>query len=388
NNIQEEDILSPIFMSQRLLSVFNHLFELGYEKGTTSTISKLMKVHQNTIRNVFVELMSDFTTFWRPIFNLERINLYPYLFKLRLNSKSKTNDLLATLERIPYLRNIYFGSEKSGSEIIYSPSLICPHIISELLREEFEKLLNKNLIDEYTLQLQREKIQYGTITTRPFNPTVSNFQKHLKKNLDQEIFTRYEFSNEKKDFSMEFDSEKMKIDTNLLHFLAVLRTKSLVKARYGVWVDQFNNLCNNNDIPLSNVQDQMNFLNQLEIRARRRGLLDYFLITRKSYSFADVSGIEIPTDEISDKDFDEIIERVRIFSSLGEFKLYDKTILIIPGITYNHPIADVLMELLEKEGLKPSLFSVRIHKGKFVPFHELFNFETQKWFLGLTKEKK
>jgi len=46
------------------------------------------------------------------------------------------------------------------------------------------------------------------------------------------------------------------------------------------------------------------------------------------------------------------------------------------------------MELLEKEGLKPSLFSVRIHKGKFVPFQELFNFETQKWFLGLTKEKK
>jgi hypothetical protein len=103
--IHPEEVIAPIQLSHRLLAVVQHLITLGYEESSTSTISDIMNVHQNTIRNAFTDLLSDFFTTWQPRINLELIKLNPYFFRILFESQKQQEKMQKELLKIPYMKN-------------------------------------------------------------------------------------------------------------------------------------------------------------------------------------------------------------------------------------------------------------------------------------------
>ncbi|MHA1505255.1 MAG: hypothetical protein ACTSPT_08705, partial [Candidatus Heimdallarchaeota archaeon] len=68
------------------------------------------------------------------------------------------------------------------------------------------------------------------------------------------------------DASMEFDDDDIPFDYNLLYFLSILKNKYLLKSRYGVIVSELPRFYELNDIAISDVVSQTDFINQIEIR--------------------------------------------------------------------------------------------------------------------------
>jgi len=130
--IKEGDSILPFYTNLKLIELIELLLELGPEKGTTSYIARKLNLSQKTIAKRFKALNESFTTYWRADINYEKINLHNYLFKITLNKRSITEKLTQDLIKIPYLRSIFLGTD-SKTDVLYSPAINCPHIISKQL---------------------------------------------------------------------------------------------------------------------------------------------------------------------------------------------------------------------------------------------------------------
>lgn len=379
-----EEVIAPIFLNKRLLQIVEYLLELGYDDSSSSTIAKLMDVHENTIRNAFRELMTLIQIFWSPNLDLAKINLHPYLFKITLSQEPDTQKIEEFLLQNPYIQELFKGKTEGNVPIFYSSSFICPHIVSDQLREQLDYWKHEGAIIDYSLQLIRHRHHYSTVTMNPFNPTPKNFSELI---LDKDCsltVTKLTLRKEQKDFSMEFDDTIPSVDYNLLYFLSIIRCRYPLKARYGVWVDEFYKLCKHNDISPSNISAQMNFINQLEIRARRKKLLQYSL-TLRSFSFlSDVLIIEIPLkSNYNQEKLLALIGQLRVFSWLAVLQLYDRWLISLPGISCQHPIAKLLQKIIQNRGFSPKLFTINSISYRPIPYHKLYDFDSNKWLLEL-----
>ena len=142
-----------------------------------------------------------------------------------------------------------------------------------------------------------------------------------------------------------------------------------------------NNLCRLNNIDPTDITAQSKILNDLEARAKNKDLLDYSLYMRNfTLRGASVLITEIPTSDFTNEDeLNEIIDSLRVFSFFAKLKLYGKVILTLPGISHEHPIKSVIQETLENKGLNAVFYSVKLNQSKFVPLHELYDYDEQKW---------
>ena len=377
--IKDDDVIAPIYVRSRLVPIIDNLLELGYEKGTTAVFAKMLNVHENTARNYFREMMSNYSTFWRPIINVERMKLHNYFFKIVVKDQTKYDQLYELLWNIPYLKTIYIG-EQNNQQILYSPSLVCPHLVTEQLTERLRKYETKGIV-EYSIQLIRERYILGTVTSDYFSPSIKTFRDLLSKSPPKTNIKKYTFSIEKRDTSLEFDDDDIPFDYNLLYFLSILRNKYLLKSRYGVMVSELPKFFELNDITISDVVSQTDFINQIEIRARRRNLLSYALYMRSHRPRgSNVLICEIPnTDNFTDKKLEQLRKRLHVFAFLGMVILSDRAIFTIPGISHEHPIKKVIEEILVKEKIEFLFYTIRLSQAKFVPLHELYDFDAQKW---------
>jgi hypothetical protein len=379
--IKPEDTISPIYLTPRLLKIVKIILESGYEDLSTSKMAKQLDVHENTVRNSFHGLSTHFGIYWRPRFNYEKISLYPYSFKIILRNNGVREKLTKRLLLIPYLKELFIGENERNEKILYSSNIYCPHIIANHIESILKKGTKNRSIKDFTFQLIRNREYYSVITTASLNPTREMFKKLLSGEKSSDI-NKLTLTHEQKDFSMEFNEEELFIDQNLLHFLSILRCRYLIKARYGVWVNEFYKLLKNNDIPESDVSSQMDFLNQLEIRARRRGLLDYSLNIRSFSLMDDILIIEIPIHKKTDENsLISLINKIRIFSFSALLKLYNHWLFVIPGIPHKHPVAQLTKKFLQDNGISPTLYTVQSSHFRFVPYHELYDYSKNRWKL-------
>ncbi len=376
--VKEGDSILPFYTNSKLIELIETLFELGYEKGTTSFIAHKLKLSQKTITKRFKALNESYFSYWRSDINYEKINLHNYLFKIIVNKGAIYEKLIRDLLNIPYLKSLFQGTD-SNSKILYSPTLVCPHIISDQLDERLRKMKNKGLIKDYSLQLVRERYRNFAITNSPYNPTISTFKKLI--NQKDSLLRKYTFYKYKRGSMIPSKGKPINLDYNLLYFLSVIDLKFLLRARYGVLLNEFKKFYMENNIPITDVNAQTNLLYQNELRAKNRGLLSFSLYMRNLMKRSpDVLIFEIPTSNgFSDVEFKEIIRKLSVFSLLGQNTLYDRHIFNIPGVAHTHPIRDVIQEFLDKEGLTSSFFTIKLHKSKFVPLQDLFDYEENKW---------
>jgi len=376
--VREEDVIAPIYLNSKLINLVETLVDLGYENGSTSAIAKKLKTHQNTVRNYFKDLMSTYSTFWLANIDFARLNLHNYFLKIEMENDKSSQKLLDYIGKLPYLKKLYQGYS-GNSYIIYSPSLTCPHLFSEILNNKLRSFKDKGNIKDYNLQLIRERLMYGTVTNYPYNPTINLFEKLMNK--DDSYLTKFTFSHEKRDFSMVFDDDPVTFDYNQLYFLSLIKGKFLLKARYSVWVNELTNFYQKNNIPLDDVIPQTDLLNQLEIRARKKGILNYTIFMRNfTPTGTNIMVFELLSDTIAkEKELTELLDKLRVFSFMGQMTLYDRIVLTLPGTSHDHPIKNVIKQVIDSSNIDSNFYTIKIYKSIFNPLHELFDFEDRKW---------
>jgi len=376
--VKEEDVIIPIYLTDRLITIVDQLLEFGYENGSAPNIASKVDLHENTIRNQMTYLTQHYSTYWRPEFNLEKLNLNNYFLRIQMKDTSSFEKVSKMIVNIPYVRSVYH-SKYPENQIIYSPHLFCPHITANNLDAKLLELQNKNIIDNYTLQIVRERKHYATISNYPFEPKKKTFQ-DLIDGKHNEILRKYVFSHSKKEFSMEIEDE-VPFDYNLLYFLSILRSKYLLRSRYGVLISELPKLYELNNISNVDVIKQTDFLNQIEIRARKRGLLTYcFFIRSLTRKGSDILVTELQNiDDYPKKLLDEVIEKLRVFSFLGQITLHDRIIFTMPGVSHQHYIKEIIQNKLKKAEMEAIFYTIGIANYKMIPMHELYDFDDQKW---------
>jgi len=376
--VKEEDVINPIYLTDRLITVVDQLLEFGYENGSAPNIASKIGIHENTVRNQMNYLTEHYSTFWRPELNLEKLNLNNYFLKIQMKDTNSFDKVNQILKNIPYVKNLYHGKYPEN-QILYSPQIFCPHVIANNLDAKLLELQKKDIIEDFTLQIVREKKHFAAISNYPFNPNKKTFQ-NLIEGKHNQILRKYVFSHSKKEFSMEIGDD-VPFDYNLLFFLSILRNKYLLRSRYGVAIAELQKLFELNDISNVDVIKQTDFINQIEIRARKRGLLTYCLfirsLTRKG---SDILVTEIKDiDDYPKKLLDEVIEKLRVFSFLGQITLHDRIVHTMPGVSHQHYIKEIIQNELNKVNIKAEYYTIGIAQSRLISMHDLYDFDEQKW---------
>ena len=105
--------------------------------------------------------------------------------------------------------------------------------------------------------------------------------------------------------------------------------------------------------------------------------------------FNDLLILEILTlDQQAEKRLELLVDRFSVFSRQGVLKLGDRWFFILGGVAHTHPVANFLQQEIEKEGFLVNVFSVKCFQYRFVPLHQLFDFEERKWLKGYHLNKK
>ncbi|MFW9923067.1 MAG: hypothetical protein ACFFDW_07230 [Candidatus Thorarchaeota archaeon] len=374
------DNIAPIFLNKKQVQIIECLLEQGEENGSSSNVAKTLNMTRSPVRLQFMHLNETYSTYWRAEINYEKLGLFNYFFKIVVSNEQNFNIILNKLVSEKYLRSIFTG-KINNSLVLYSPALICPFIVGENLGAYFEKLSRDNLIEDYTLQLVRGRQYFTTITTHPIkSPTLKTFSSFLEN--EKNNLRKYVFSTEEKKYSHEDLYDLTHIDDNLLFFLSIIRGKSLQKARYHMLVSELPLLYEKNKIKISDVDAQTYFLNQIEIRAKRRNLLNYKLYMRNfATRGVDVCIIEIPTINQSFDELQKLISKLRIFSYLTQMNLFDRIILALPSITHEHPVVQLIKRVILQSPFEASYYTIRLNKSNFVPYHDLYDFESKKWII-------
>ena len=157
----------------------------------------------------------------------------------------------------------------------------------------------------------------------------------------------------------------------------------MTKKGYNVIVSELPKLYEKNGITLSDNVTQTDFLNQIEIRARRRNILSYAFFMRSYTPRAkDILIFEIPkSNKTSDEIFNKVIKQLQVFSFLGQMDIPDRKIFQIPGISHTHPISKLIQEVLIQNNLETIFYTINLNEIKFVPLHDLYSFDDQKWMI-------
>lgn len=379
--IKEEDVISPIHLPERIITVIDQLIELGYEEGTSPNIAANLDLHENTVRKQIMFITDKYSAFWRAELNLEKLNLHNYFLKIKLKDEKAFETVYNVIEKIPYVKAI-FREKYLEQPIIYTPTLFCPHIIANNLDSKLVEFQHKGLIEEFTLQIIREKKHFASIIDKQFIPSKKAFQKLIDGEANLPI-KKYTFAQTKKEFSMEIDDDSP-IDYNLLCFLSILNNKHFLRSRYGVWINEWVKLYQMNDISTVDVDAQTDFANQLEIRARKRGFLTYYFYMRSlSRQGRDILIIEIPNiDQYPEQLINDTIDKIRVFSFLGQMNLYDRIVLTIPGVSHLHYIKDLLNRTFIDAKIQALFYTVAVVKAQLVPLYDLYDFEENKWLFA------
>ncbi|MHA1211244.1 MAG: hypothetical protein ACTSSH_02170 [Candidatus Heimdallarchaeota archaeon] len=78
---------------------------------------------------------------------------------------------------------------------------------------------------------------------------------------------------------------------------------------------------------------------------------------------------------------EETVEKLRVFSFLGQITLHDRIVFTIPGVSHQHFIKNIIENELRKSEIKSSFYTLGLAKSKFIPFHDLYDYDEQKWLI-------
>ena len=381
----ELDIIAPFYIKKQLLPALDMLLELGYEKANVQTIADRLNVHPNTIRNNYKILLEKYRIYWQANINLDKMKLHKYFLRIITEEIDSIEKIVKIVwNELPYNNRVFLGEMDDSTKIIYCPTIYCPHLVTEKLNAQLKRLYNIGMIKDYKLREIRERIHYGAITTEPIEPTLEYFKKNLLIGEKRSKLHKYTFSHIKENLSVNIEEKEKYLDYNLLFYLSIIYGKPLLKDGRSIRILELPKLYKLNNISLTDTIAQADFLNQIEIRAKRRGFISYNLFMIQKVLIDSASTIfEIPTISKQDEEkVGAIMNQLQTFAILGNIVLSDRVIGLITGISHDHPISKIIKDVIEKNELESIIYSIRLNKSRTFQFHELYDFEENKWLLN------
>jgi hypothetical protein len=377
--IKDEDVIAPLLMKKNKEPIIDYFIQKGNKNSSSTELAKLLDKTDRAIQKAVRVISSKYTMFWLPVINYEKLRLHNYFLTIKMPVSTNIESIQKILLEIPYLKSLYVGYS-DDYKILYSPSLISPHIVANSLDERLKYLENKNQLTEYTLQQYREKFMYSTLTFSKSNlfrkPTIETYKQLLSGDENRNFdLKKYVLLHDIRDISPIFSDEDF-LSYNLLYFLSFLKAKYLLSGSYGGWIHELPKLLEKNDKSLDRMSEAVSFLSHLEHRATKRDFLSYCMYLRNTTNKnPDVLLFDTPLLDNQDS----IIKDLCVFGLLYQFQLYDRTLFVLPGISHQHPVKELIKGKLSEANINANFYTANASTTRFVPWHNLFDFNEQKW---------
>lgn len=378
NQIEKREIIAlPLYVEKRDFEIIKSLLSLGVENSSAKNIGKRLNCSHDIINTAFKELYEKYNVYWYAMVNYLMLNLYPYFFRLTLKDKKTKKYLFRKFKSIPYIEELYEGRSDKGQ--IFSALFSCPHILHNNLAAYFEKLSGKGLIKDYFFQRLRRKKLVANLSLNKLQPTTDTYQQLLNDSREFDYHTLVLLDKEF-EITRPHKTKKAFFDEDILHFLSILCARHLPKGYYMCFpLTELYDLCKKNDIDTKDSRSLNYFVNQLEIRCRRHGLLDYILNIQKVAYASSIVYFELFIDPGDKTGFIEKILRAPSTSVYLEF--YDRIIIGFPMMSLEHPFQEILKNELEEEGINYFTYNnkINLELDRFISYQKLYDYEKNQW---------
>jgi hypothetical protein len=259
--------------------------------------------------------------------------------------------------------------------------LYCPHVVQANLDENFTKLQKKGIICNYIFYQLRKQKRYCTITQKEFKATAENYKKLITNPPDFTYETLLILDEETDITKIPKRKRKLAIDDNLLTYFSIYGARNLRRVDYMFFpLEELFGLCERNDINPEDSRKLNDFVNQVELRLFRLGLIDYFLNIENIGTYSNVLYFEL-TINPNDPKVSALVDKFKIFSALVCFEFIDKVIIGFPNISLNHPAKEIVEEEFKKLDIEYLIYWIRTVKGfkRYIPLNNLYDYEKESW---------
>jgi hypothetical protein len=308
------------------------------------------------------------------------LKLYPHFFRIIVADKKTRKHFIEKFQTIGYLR--YIKESQHDSRFIIIGFLVCPLIVYRQLLSYFDRLVNKGIIEDYFLkQVRRFRISFSISKTN-YKPISATYQQ-LWDNPNKHEFYVITALDETYDITKSSDPKKTAFDEDVLMFLSAIWSRNLGKAHYvGKPLDVLFELSERKGIDTSDLSAVLYYINQMDNRCRRLGLLDYYLYVRELIGFSNGLYYELSYDSNKSK-IDKLLSQLEPFGERLFYYFRDRVVIIFPLVQVDSPFKSFFDQILREYNISFVCTSIRGNKQWKIPhyilYHELFDFKNKGW---------
>lgn len=376
SNIPEE-IVAPIRLKHNTLQVLEKVVDLGFNASAIKIAEILGKDH-TTIYREFKKIASRYNAYFRVQKNFHKLGLHFYSILVRLNKNNEDNlqRLINELNKIKYIGEIYEGAGENLN-YVYSVTL-CTHFVADSLSNKLEKMMKNSIINSFEVKSLKNRIYMTSFVVDRFEPSSENYQKLLNGEILCKKIETWNDNNFKKSPPMKF-TEK---EGNLLKAISIYKSNSLVNPQlYRVFMPQLKKFALENNVDINKMDDFLGFMNNQRNQLLEKGLIDFRLeLTLSDLGINDILTIKVNCDPENSKVI-KLMDKLSIFSWIAFQISYDSIIIQILGLNNEQDIANLITDLIIKDGFEYEKFTVKNKVWRYIPLADLYHFQGNRWSL-------
>jgi hypothetical protein len=376
SNIPEE-IVAPIRLKQNTLLVLEKVVELGFN-ATAKTISKILGKDHATIYREFNKIASRYNAYFRVQKNFNKLGLHYYFILIRLIRDNEDNfqRIIEELNKIRYIDEAYEGI---GENYRYAFLVtLCPHLITNSLEKKLDRLKKNGVVESFEIKPLNNRVYMTTFIEERFEPSIENYKKLLNGKINCTKIKTWDNNHFQQSPPMKF-SEK---DKNLLRTISVYKSHSLVNPQYyRVFTNELKKFAMDNNVDVNKMDDFLGFMNTQRNHLLEKNLIDFRLeLTLTDIAINNILIIKVNCD-LDEKQAQELINEISIFSWVAFYVTYDSIIIRILGLPFDHAITNLLTDLIEQNGFEYEKFTINQKIWRFIPYADLYYYQGNKWAL-------
>ncbi|NHJ48455.1 MAG: hypothetical protein FK733_11785 [Asgard group archaeon] len=368
----------PIYIQKkRFYDLIKILGETPFNECSALALSKEIGRSHRVISRDFKLLLDEYDINWYVERNILKYRLFPYFFRINLKKDEHKEQLIKKLTANRYIRYLKEGySEETTFLVGWIES---PQIAYRQLEKYLEKLLKSTLIEDYFIgQIRRKKITWA-ITTKKLEPTEKTYQTLLKNPEKLQCYT-IKALDKTYDITKFQKTKKEYYNEDVLLFLSTVILHRLGRAYYIFRpVELKFELCEKKGINTSNTAEVMDFVNQMDLRCRRLGLIEYYLNFKEFIHFKKALYFEInekPEDVIS------VLEKLEAFGEMMRLSFLDRIIIYFHDVIYDSVFRKFVEKLLKRNNISYRVYQINHHRGlntTKINYTEAYDFDSKQW---------
>ncbi|NHJ49928.1 MAG: hypothetical protein FK733_19205 [Asgard group archaeon] len=362
---------------KRHYDLLKELSVTPYKKSSALALSEKIGRSHRVISRDFKQIIDEYKVNWYVDIDLLKLRLYPYFYRINLRKSEYKDQIIKKLRNFQYTRVI---RECDSQEVILLVGWIeSPQVVYRHLSEYLEKLQKDDLIEDYYIgQIRRRRITW-TISTEELEPTKETYQILIDNPEKYNCYTitaldtKYDITKHKK-------IKKEHFNEDVLLFLSTILLHNLGHTNYFCKpIELIYELCDKKGIDKANSLEVLDFINQMDIRCKRLGLMDYYLFFRELDTFKKALYFELKgkPDEIN-----SVVEKLEVTGEMRSLSFLDRMIIYFPEVKYGSVFHGIVEELLRNNNISFHAYQINYHRGLRMPkfnYLEAYDHKTDQW---------